>query len=68
MEVTVTQKFQDLIFAITTILKFYWKGDITVTSAIVTQLSFENVASFTKCIIKIDGTTTDQINVHINGI
>ena len=68
MEVTVTQKFQDLIFAITTILKFYWKGDITVTSAIVTQLSFENVASFNKCIIKIDGTTTDQINVHINGI
>ena len=38
------------------------------TSALATQLSFENVASFTKCIIKIDGTTIDQINVHINGI
>ena len=32
-------------------------GDITVTAACATQVSFKNCATFTKCITKIDGTT-----------
>ena len=33
------------------------RGDITVTAALATQVSFKNFAPFTKCITKIDGTT-----------
>ena len=33
------------------------KGDITVTAALPTQVSFRNGAPFIKCITKIDGTT-----------
>ena len=36
------------------------KGDITVTVAPQTQVSFKNCAPFTKCITKIDGTTIDD--------
>ena len=36
------------------------RGDITATEAPATQLSFENCASVTKCITKIDGTTIDD--------
>ena len=36
------------------------RGDITVTAAPATQVSFENCAPFTKCIAKIDGTTIDD--------
>ena len=36
------------------------KGDITVTAATQTYVSFEKCAPFTKCIIKIDGTTIDN--------
>ena len=32
-------------------------GDITVTAACATHVSFKNCATFTKCITKIDGTT-----------
>ena len=34
------------------------RGDITIVGQQVTQLPFENCASFTKCITKIDRTTT----------
>ena len=36
------------------------RGDITVTAAPVTQVSFKICASFIKCITKIDGTTIDD--------
>ena len=36
------------------------RGDITVTAAPATQVSFENCAPFTKCITKIDGRTIDD--------
>ena len=36
------------------------RGDITVTAAAVTQVSFKNCILFTKCITKIGGTTTDD--------
>ena len=36
------------------------RGDITVRAAPVTQVSFKNCATLTKCITKIDGTTTDN--------
>ena len=36
------------------------KGDITVTAATQTDVSFEKCAPFTKCITKIDGTTIDN--------
>ena len=36
------------------------KGDITVTEAHATQVSFKNISPFTKCITKIDGTTIDD--------
>ena len=36
------------------------RGDITVAAAPETQVSFKNCAPFTKCITKIDGTTTDN--------
>ena len=36
------------------------RGYIIVTAAPQTQLAFENCAPFTKCIIKIDGTTIDE--------
>ena len=36
------------------------RGDITVTAAGVTQISFKNYVQFTKCITKIDGTTIDD--------
>ena len=36
------------------------KGDITVTAAPATQVSFKNCAPVTKCITKIDGTTADD--------
>ena len=35
-------------------------GDITVTAAPVAQVAFKNCAPLTKCITKIDGTTTDD--------
>ena len=35
------------------------RGDIIVTAAGTTQVVFKNCAPFTKCIIKIDGTTID---------
>ena len=35
-------------------------GDITVTAACATHVSFKNCATFTKCITKIDGTTIDD--------
>ena len=35
-------------------------GDITVTEAPETQVSFNNCAPFIKCITKIDETTTDD--------
>ena len=37
------------------------KGDIAVTTAPATQASFENCAQFTKCIIKVDETTIDDV-------
>ena len=36
------------------------RGEITVTVAPETQISFKNCAPFTKCITKIDGTTIDD--------
>ena len=36
------------------------KGDITITSAPTTQISFKQCAPFTKCITKSDGTTIDD--------
>ena len=36
------------------------RGDITVTAAPETQVSFKNCTSFSKYISKIDGTTTDD--------
>ena len=36
------------------------KGNITVTAVPETQSAFKNSAPFTKCIIKIDGTTIDN--------
>ena len=36
------------------------RRDITVAAAGVTQISFKNYVQFTKCITKIDGTTTDD--------
>ena len=35
--------------------------DITFTAAPTTQVSFKNCAPFTKCITKIDGTATDDV-------
>ena len=37
------------------------RGNITVVVATQTQMAFKNSAPFTKCITKIDGTTTVQI-------
>ena len=36
------------------------RGDITVTAAGATQVTFKSCAQFTKCITKIDGTTIDN--------
>ena len=36
------------------------RGNITVTAARETQVSFKNCAPFTKCITKIDRTTIDD--------
>ena len=36
------------------------KGGITIIAHAATQVAFKNCASFTKCITKIDGTTTDD--------
>ena len=36
------------------------RGDIIVTVAPSTQVSFKNCAPFTKCITKVDGTTIDD--------
>ena len=36
------------------------RGDITVTAAPATQVSYKNCARFTKCITKIDGATIDD--------
>ena len=36
------------------------KGDITVTAAPATQVTFKNCSLFTKCITKIDGITIDD--------
>ena len=38
----------------------HYKGNIPVKSALVTQVAFKNCVSFTKCIKKIHGTTTDN--------
>ena len=37
------------------------KGDVTVTAAPATQVTFKNCASFTKCITNIDETTIDDV-------
>ena len=42
---------------------FLVSGDITVTPAPATQVSFKNCAPFTKCITKIDGTTIDDAEI-----
>ena len=39
------------------------RGDITVTAAPATQISFEKCAPFTKCIIKTDATIIDYHNL-----
>ena len=39
---------------------FFIRDDITVTAAPSTQIAFKKCAPFTKCITKIDGTTTDD--------
>ena len=36
------------------------RADITVTATPATEVSFKNCAPFTKCLTKIDGTTTDN--------
>ena len=38
------------------------RGDITVTAGPEIQLALKNCAPFTKCITKIDGATTDDID------
>ena len=35
-------------------------GDVTVTAAPGTQVAFKSFAAFTKCIMKVDGTTIDD--------
>ena len=41
------------------------KGDITVTGAAVTQITFKNCAPFTKCITKIDETIDDAEDLDL---
>ena len=59
MKLPIIPKFQNLIFVITTMLKFQLRT-ILLLSAPATQVAFQNCASFTKCITKIDETTIDD--------